>query len=89
MELRGGTDGKHGKIADPILEASPEAAKERAEHHEDGAVMGEGVTEGCIIPDELKEAVLIMHSLASKLRKKRFAAGAISFERPEMKVEVD
>ena len=27
--------------------------------------------------------------LALKLRKKRFAAGAISFERPEMKVEVD
>ena len=30
-----------------------------------------------------------LHSLASKLRKKRFASGAISFERPEMKVEVD
>lgn len=38
---------------------------------------------------EIKEAVLTLHGLASKLRKKRFAAGAISFERPEMKVEVD
>ncbi len=38
---------------------------------------------------DIKDAVLTLHSLASKLRKKRFAAGAISFERPEMKVEVD
>lgn len=40
-------------------------------------------------PEEIREAVLTLHSLASKLRKKRFAAGAISFERPEMKVIVD
>ena len=53
------------------------------------AVMGEGITDGQIIPDNLKEAVLTLHKLASKLRKKRFAAGAISFERPEMKVLVD
>ena len=41
------------------------------------------------VPDEVKEAVVMLNGLASKLRKKRFAAGAISFERPEMKVEVD
>ena len=41
------------------------------------------------VPDNIKEALLTLHSLASKFRKKRFAAGAISFERPEMKVEVD
>ena len=41
------------------------------------------------VPDEIKEALLTLMSLASKLRKKRFASGAISFERPEMKVEVD
>ena len=41
---------------------------------------------GC---EQVKDAVLTLHGLASKLRKKRFAAGAISFERPEMKVEVD
>ena len=46
-----------------------------------------GVHEG--VPEEIKEAVLTLNSLASKLRKKRFASGAISFERPEMKVEVD
>lgn len=33
--------------------------------------------------------VLALHSLAEILRKKRFKAGAISFERPEMRVEVD
>ena len=38
---------------------------------------------------EIRDAVLTLHGLASKLRKKRFAAGAISFDRPEMKVEVD
>ena len=41
------------------------------------------------VPEEIKEAVLILNGLAGKLRKKRFASGAISFERPEMKVEVD
>ena len=41
------------------------------------------------VPEEIRDAVLTLHGLASKLRKKRFAAGAISFDRPEMKVEVD
>ena len=41
------------------------------------------------VPTDIKDAVLTLHTLATKLRKKRFAAGAISFERPEMKVEVD
>ena len=41
------------------------------------------------VSDEIKDAVLVLHGLASKLRKKRFSAGAISFERPEMKVVVD
>ena len=41
------------------------------------------------VSEEIKEAVLLLNDLASKLRKKRFASGAISFDRPEMKVEVD
>lgn len=41
------------------------------------------------VPEDIRDAVLILNGLASKLRKKRFASGAISFERPEMKVEVD
>ena len=41
------------------------------------------------VPEAVKDAVLVLNDLASKLRKKRFASGAISFERPEMKVEVD
>ena len=41
------------------------------------------------VSEEIRDAVLTLHGLASKLRKKRFAAGAISFDRPEMKVEVD
>ncbi|MGN0202374.1 MAG: ribonuclease R family protein [Candidatus Cryptobacteroides sp.] len=53
------------------------------------AMMGQGVFEGCLIPRETKEAILELHRLATIMRKKRFASGAISFERPEMKVEVD
>lgn len=41
------------------------------------------------VPEQVQQAVLTLNDLASKLRKKRFAAGAISFERPEMKVIVD
>ena len=41
------------------------------------------------VPTEIVDAVLTLHGLATKLRKKRFAAGAINFDRPEMKVEVD
>ena len=37
----------------------------------------------------LKEELLLLHKMASELRRKRFAAGAIAFERPEMKVQVD
>ncbi len=49
----------------------------------------DGKVQDCLIPREQKEALLVMNSLASKLRRKRFASGAISFERPEMKVIVD
>lgn len=74
MELRGGTDGR--------TDAS-------GSQDSDGSAMGGGVTEGMVIPDSLKSAILVLNNLAQKLRKKRFAAGAISFDRPEMKVEVD
>ncbi len=47
----------------------------------------DGVT--TVVPDEVQDAVLTLNKLAAKFRKKRFASGAISFERPEMKVEVD
>ena len=49
----------------------------------------DGIDEDTVIPFEQKEAVLILNTLAAKLRRKRFATGAISFERPEMKVIVD
>lgn len=37
----------------------------------------------------LKDEMLQLWDLASQMRKRRFDAGAISFERPEMKIEVD
>ncbi len=79
-----------------IIDAGEEAMKMKLYGGTDGsfgemtpAMMGGGVTEGCLIPDNCKEAILILNDLALKLRKKRFANGAISFERPEMKVLVD
>lgn len=39
--------------------------------------------------DEVESAVLDLHKLATILRRKRFASGAVNFERPEMKVVVD
>lgn len=48
-------------------------------------VMPEGKTPSA----EVVTAVLELHKIATVLRKKRFKAGSISFERPEMKVVVD
>ncbi|MBR5175961.1 MAG: ribonuclease R [Bacteroidales bacterium] len=41
------------------------------------------------VTKEIREAVLELNKLAAIMRKRRFSSGAISFERPEMKVEVD
>ena len=66
-------------LAQEIIEAGEDAMQRQ---------FGEGSESG-IVPDDIKRAVLTLNSLALKLRKKRFAAGAINFERPEMKVLVD
>ena len=39
--------------------------------------------------DDVERAVLQLNKIASILRKRRFAAGAVNFDRPEMKVIVD
>ena len=67
------------ELAQEIIEAGPEAMTRD---------FGEG-SECGIVPANVKEAVMTLNSLALKLRRKRFAAGAINFERPEMKVEID
>ena len=41
------------------------------------------------VPEPIQEAILTLNGLALKLRKKRFAAGAVNFDRPEMKVDID
>ena len=38
---------------------------------------------------QIADAIIQLHKLASIMRKKRFASGSISFERPEMKILVD
>ena len=66
-------------LAQEIIEAGEDAMKRS---------FGEGSVSG-LVPDDIKRAVLALNTLALKLRKKRFAEGAINFERPEMKVIVD
>ena len=61
----------------------------RFAYEEAQAIIDDPKTEHKGVPAEIVSAVLTLHGLATKLRKKRFAAGAISFDRPEMKVEVD
>ena len=41
------------------------------------------------VDPNLREAITILNDLAHKLKEKRFKAGAVDFDRPEMKVEVD
>ena len=67
------------ELAQEIIDAGDGAMKQP---------FGEG-SECGIVPDEVKEAVLTLNKLALKLRKKRFAAGAVNFDRPEMKVDID
>jgi len=68
------------ELAQEIIDAGPEEAMQRD--------FGEG-SECGIVPADVKEAVLALHGIAKILRRKRFAAGAVNFERPEMKVEID
>ena len=66
-------------LAQSIIDAGREAMETQ---------FGEG-SECGIVPDDIKQAVLTLNALALKLRKRRFAAGAVNFDRPEMKVTVD
>ncbi len=65
--------------AQAIIEAGPAAMEQE---------FGEG-SECGLVPAPVKEAVLTLNTLALKLREKRFKEGAVNFDRPEMKVEVD
>ena len=65
--------------AQAIIEAGPAAMEQE---------FGQG-TECGLVPADVKEAVLILNTLALKLREKRFKEGAVNFDRPEIKVEVD
>ena len=49
----------------------------------------QGIIEGAEADQTLTEAITTLNGLAAKLKEKRFKAGAVDFDRPEMKVEVD
>ena len=67
------------ELAQSIIDAGPAAME---------TDFGEG-SECGIVPAPVKEAVLTLNAIALKLRDRRFKAGAVNFDRPEMKVEVD
>ena len=54
-----------------------------------GAERSEAVGEGILPTGELTDAIITLNGIAHKLKAKRFKAGAVDFDRPEMKVEVD
>lgn len=49
----------------------------------------QAVIEAGVVQDDVDEAVLKLHKLATILRDRRFKSGAMNFDRPEMKVLVD
>ena len=83
------------ETAQQIIDAGAEAFNMDLRGGTDGIgvdsdkAMKEGVLTGCVIPNDLKVAILKLWDIAAILRRERFKAGAVSFERPEMKVEVD
>ena len=81
------------ETAQQVIDAGKDALTMDIKGGTDGKGTGDsdifGVKDGCLIPTELKQAILTLWDLASILRKKRFSDGAVSFERPEMKVLVD
>ena len=56
----------------------------RFDYDEAQAIIESGSTR-----DAVEEAILVLNKLALTLRERRFKEGAMNFERPEMKVEVD
>ena len=59
-----------------------------------GSVAGGPSTDGGVspkgeLPADIVEAILTLNNLAAIFKRKRFEAGAVNFDRPEMKVEVD
>ncbi len=81
------------ETAQQIIDAGPKAMQMEIKGGTDGKGAGDsdvfGINDGCVIPADMKQAILTLWNLASMFRRKRFADGAISFERPEMKVKVD
>ncbi|MFA5301683.1 MAG: ribonuclease R [Bacteroidales bacterium] len=47
------------------------------------------MTDSGPVPDSIRDGLFFLHTLAHRLRKERFRRGAIAFERPEVKVQVD
>ncbi len=89
MDLCGGTDGRAKEAETDAEGGSKRTGKVPASSMANEDTRDWETTSGIRIPDELKAAILALNDIALKLRQKRFDEGAISFDRPEMKVETD
>ena len=80
-------DGDSGQLApETVGSADPTASGSPSYVADGGTGFGATATDS---PAELVEAVLTLNKLAGILKEARFKAGAINFDRPEMKVDID
>lgn len=61
----------------------------RLDYDQAQAIIESGSAGNVPADQTLCEAITVLNDLAHKLKEKRFKAGAVDFDRPEMKVEVD
>lgn len=79
-----------GKIVDRWFGKTVINSDERFDYDQAQAIIEASLAKGAKAPESATaRAIVQLHKLATILRRRRFAAGAINFERPEMKVECD
>lgn len=79
-----------GKIENRWFGRTVINSDERYTYEQAQAIIEASLEKNATMPESATDqAIVYLHKLATLLRKKRFAAGAINFERPEMKVECD
>ncbi len=71
-------------LTPPPLRGGPPASVPRVARPSGGAP-----ADSIILPEDIVTAILTLNGLAGIFKRKRFEAGAVNFERPEMKVDID
>ena len=71
-------------LTPPPLRGGPPASVPRVARPSGGAP-----ADSVALPEDIVAAILTLNGLAGIFKRKRFEAGAVNFERPEMKVDID